>query len=230
LGDFDPKTSDIDLLAALSGDIVEKEFETLQQMHTEIAKEHQEWGDRIEVCYISVDALKSVKSRTCPIANISPGEPFHRTESSKEWILKWYLIREKSKALFGPSPKTLIEPISKEEFIQSVKDHARSWDKWVESMKNRYAQSYAILTMCRALYSYRNGNQVSKKKAAEWAKVQLPEWSAVIQNAVDWKEAGIDMKVDETNYPKTVELVTYVRSLIVEQEQVSQACGNRRQK
>ena len=105
--------------------------------------------------------------------------------------MNWYLTREKSKTLFGPSPITLIEPISKEEFIQSVKDNARSWGKWVEGMKNRYAQSYAILSMCRALFSYKKGDQASKKEAAEWAQRELPEWSTLIQNAIDWKEAGI---------------------------------------
>jgi hypothetical protein len=72
--------------------------------------------------------------------------------------------------------------------------------------------------MCRALYSFRNGDQVSKKKAAEWVKVQLPEWSAVIKNAMDWKEAGREAKADEINLPKTVEFVMYIRSLILEEE------------
>ena len=216
LGDFDSKTSDIDLLAAISKDIDEKEFQALCKMHAAIVTEQRQWDDRIEVSYISVDALKSVKSRTSQIVNISPGEPFHRTEAGKEWLMKWYLYREKSKTLFGPSPKTLIEPISKEEFIQSAKDHARSWGKWVEGMKNRYAQSYAILAMCRALYSSKTGEQVSKKKAAEWAQKVLPEWSPVIQKAIDWKEAGKDTQADEMNFPKTAEFVNYVRSLILE--------------
>ena len=217
IGDYDPKTSDIDLLAALSSGIDEKEFEALEKMHHAMANEHREWDDRVEVTYISVNALKSVKSHTSQIVNISPGEPFHRVEAEKEWLMKWYLYREKSKTLFGPSPKTLIEPISKEEFIESVKDHARSWGEWVEGMKNRYAQSYAILAMCRALYSYKTGDQVSKKKAAEWAQKEIPEWSGLIQNAIIWKEAGKDTQADEINFPKTVQFVNYVRSLILEE-------------
>jgi predicted nucleotidyltransferase len=216
LGDFDPKTSDIDLLAALSKDIDGNEYEALRKMHAAVSSEYREWDDRIEVCYISVDALRSAESRTSQIVNISPGEPFHRTESSKEWLMNWYLTREKSKTLFGPSPITLIAPISKEEFIQSVKDNARSWGKWVEGMKNRYAQSYAILSMCRALFSYKKGDQVSKKEAAEWAQRELPEWSTLIQNAIDWKEAGKDNQDDEINFPKTVQFVNRVRSLILE--------------
>jgi predicted nucleotidyltransferase len=218
LGDFDQNTSDIDLLAPISNDIDDSEFEALRKMHDAIASENKDWEDRIEVCYISVDALRSVKSRTSQIVKISPGEPFHRLEAKKEWLMKWYLTREKSKTIFGPSPKTLIEPITKEEFILSVKDHARSWNKWVEGMKNRYAQSYAILSMCRALYSYKKGDQVSKKVAARWAQKELPQWSDLIQLAIDWKEAGKDTQPDEINHPKTVQFVNHVRSLILESE------------
>lgn len=216
LGDFDPRTSDIDLLAALADDLDDREFAALDAMHTAIAKAYPQWDDRIEVCYIAVDLLRTVKSRTGQIANISPGEPFHRLEARKEWLMNWYLTRERSKTLFGPPPKTIIEPITCEEFIASVKDHARAWDEWVLGMQNRYAQSYAIMAMCRALYSVRTGDQVSKKQAALWAKDQLPEWAAVIQNALDWKEAGKVAKDDVENFPTTVQFVLYVRRLILE--------------
>jgi predicted nucleotidyltransferase len=218
LGDFDLKTSDIDLLAAISADIEDDEFEALRRMHAAIAAERRDWDDRIEVCYISVDALRSVKSRTSQIVNISPGEPFHRTEANKEWLVRWYLIREHGQTLIGPSPETLIEPISQEEFIQSVKDHARSWGKWVEGMKNRYAQSYAILTMCRALYSCKNGTQVSKLEAAQWALREYPEWSVLIQEAMNWKAAGKDAQPDEVNFPRTVQFVNDVSRMILEEE------------
>jgi hypothetical protein len=36
IGDFDPNISDIDLVAALSSDIDDKEFEELQKMHTDM--------------------------------------------------------------------------------------------------------------------------------------------------------------------------------------------------
>ena len=81
IGDFDPNISDIDLVAALSFDIDDKEFGTLQKMHDDFANNHKQWDDRIEVCYISVVALHAVRSHTSQIANISPGEPFHRRES-----------------------------------------------------------------------------------------------------------------------------------------------------
>ncbi|HSW47663.1 MAG TPA: aminoglycoside adenylyltransferase domain-containing protein [Candidatus Saccharimonadales bacterium] len=214
IGDFEPGISDIDLVAALSSEISDQEFEELSKMHDNFISNHKEWFDRIEVCYITVEALKKVKSKNSMIVIISPGEPINRKEAIKEWLMNWYLLREKSKTLYGPAPTTIVEPISKEEFIKSVKDHARSWDKWVEDMRNPYAQSYAILALCRAFYVVRNGDQVSKTKAALWAKEELLEWSDTIQNAIDWRHGGKYTPTYNKTFPKTVEFINYVRGLI----------------
>lgn len=218
LGDFDPETSDIDLVAILESDVNDQEFEKLQKMHEDLENNHKLWINRIEVCYISKDAINSTRTKKSNIVNISPGEPFHRTKSQKEWLMNWYLTREKSKTLFGPDPKTTIDPISKEEFIQSVKDHAKSWGDWVGRMRNRYAQSYAILTMCRALYAYKNGDQISKTQAAAWAKKELPSRSELIDKALIWKKAGPKDKDvnNEVDFPKTVEFTNFIRALILD--------------
>jgi predicted nucleotidyltransferase len=213
IGDFDPNISDIDLVAALSSDIDDKEFGALQKMHDDFAKKYKEWDDRIEVCYISVAALHAVRSSTSQIANISPGEPFHRRESSKEWLTDWYVVREKGIPLFGPSPKSIIESISKDEFIRSVKANVKAWRIWIHDMHNRKSQAYAILTLCRALYTYKNGEQVSKKQAAKWAEQEFPEWSKLIQNALLWREGWRNEQVAHAEtFPDTLEFVYFAIS------------------
>jgi hypothetical protein len=213
IGDFDPNISDIDLVAALSPDIDDQEFGALQKMHDDFAKKYKEWNDRIEVCYISVVALQSVRSHTSQIANISPGEPFHRRESSIEWLTDWYVVREKGITLFGPSPKTVIEPISMDEFVRSVQANANAWRIWINDMHNRKSQAYAILTLCRALYTYKNGEQVSKKQAAVWAKQEFPEWSKLIQNALLWREAWRVENIDhDATFPEILRFVHFAIS------------------
>lgn len=217
IGDYDPGISDIDLVASISGDITDPELSELLKFHSEFAIYNPDWDDRIEVCYITVKALGKVRSETSTIVNISPGEPLHRKESSKEWLSNWYLTREKSITLFGPSPKEIIESISKDEFIQSIVNHVRSWDKWLHDMpKNSFAQSYVILTLCRALYTYRNGDQVSKKHAALWAKKELPEWQDIIQNALIWRNGPKHSAPDEAAFVETKKFVDYIRKLILE--------------
>lgn len=215
-GDFDLKNSDVDLVAILSSDLDNKEFDNLRKMHNNFINEHKEWDDRIEVCYVSQNLINTVKTNKSEMVVISPGEPFHKTKSQKEWLMNWYLTREKSVILFGPSPKNLIIPISKEEFIQSVKDHVQLWEEWIRSLRhNRYSQAYAILTMCRALYILKNGDQVSKKQAVHWVQKVLPEWSEVIKDALVWKNSGRDEGVDNTNYPNTLKFVNFVRNKIL---------------
>lgn len=211
LGDFDNDISDIDLVAALSSDMDDAEFEALKRMHTNFSQEYKEWEDRIEVCYITTSALASVKSKTSTIANISPSEPFHRRESNIEWIMNWYVLREKSITLFGGPAKIFVEPISKDEFVQAIKAHISSWRKYVDDMHKRKGQAYSILTMCRALYAIKNGEQVSKKQAAEWAMKELPEWSGLIQNAIEWRETKNESQVNhESTFPESKKFVLFV--------------------
>jgi predicted nucleotidyltransferase len=210
IGDFDPTSSDIDLVAALTSDLDDEEFAALQKMHDDFAHEHREWDNRIEVCYISLAALQTVKTKTSLVANISPGEPFHHRESSREWLADWYVVRKKGITLFGPSPKILIEPISKDEFIGAVRANAKAWDEWIHDMQTRKSQAYAILTMCRALYTLKYGEQVSKKQAALWAEKEFPEWASLFQNALLWREAKRDEDVEhDATFPDTLRFVRF---------------------
>ena len=211
IGDFDPTISDIDLVAALAFKLDDREFEALHKMHVDFAHEHQEWDNRIEVCYISLAALQTVKTETSLVANISPGEPFHTKETIKEWLVRWYVVRETSITLFGPDPKTIIEPISKAEFIEAIRANTKAWSDWIHDSHSRPSQAYAILTMCRALYTLKFGAQVSKKQAALWAEQQFPEWDWLIQNALLWREAWRDENVEnDATYPDTLSFVRFM--------------------
>ncbi len=217
IGDFDPQVSDIDLMAALSSNLDDREFEALHEMHTDFARQHRKWDGRIEVCYISLAALSSVRSRTSQIAKISPGEPFHRREASREWLSDWYLVRERGVTLFGPSPQEIIELISHDEFMQTIKAHARAWGEWVQDMRTHKGQAYAILTMCRALYTCRNGEQASKRQAALWAQQELPEWAQLIRNALVWREEpDVEQGDDAATLAETKRFVDAVRDLILQ--------------
>jgi len=210
-GDFDYDISDIDLLAVTSSDIDDTEFDRLQQMHDDIADRNKQWDNRIEVAYLSTAALKTYKSRPSQIAIISPGEPFHIKEAGKDWSINWYVVREKGVTLFGPPPQTIIDPITHEEFIQAVIDQTKDWSEWIDHIQTRPYQAYAILTMCRALYAYMNGEQVSKKQAALWAQKELPDWSSLISNALAWREAYREEEVDhKATLPDTIKFVRFV--------------------
>jgi len=59
--------------------------------------------------------------------------------------------------------------------------------------------SYAVLTMCRALYTLQHGAVVSKPVAARWAQAALGErWAALIERASAWRPGAQSDHLDET--------------------------------
>jgi hypothetical protein len=141
------------------------------------------------------------------------GEPFHIKDAGNDWLINWYLVREKGIVLFGPSPAMLIDPISKAEFMHAVYEQTIAWREWIKHTRLRRAQAYAILTMCRALYTLKKGEYPSKKQAALWAEKELPGWSSLISQALVWREDWRNVRVDhDETLPQTLQFVHFVLS------------------
>lgn len=214
--DCDPQISDIDLLAVTSSDVTDMEFEALHVMHRDFAREYPVWEDRVEVAYISVAALRTFRSERSPMAVISPGEPFHMKDAGTDWLMNWYIVRESGMAIFGPPAAAIISPISHNEFIRAVREHAAGWGTWVHQVRDRKGEAYAILTMCRALYTHRTGRQASKRQAALWAQRELPEWARLIHSALAWREGWREEQVGHAAIsPETVRFVNFVSDQIL---------------
>lgn len=193
-GDFDG-ISDIDLLVALTNDLTDAEFAALDALHRELVAAYPDWDDRIELLYLSVAGLQSFRTQRSPIAVISPGESFHWTDAGADWLLNWYIVREKGLTLIGVPPRKVIPPISRAEYVQNVRDYVAA-KRDIDDATTRPGQAYVILTLCRALYTVTYGEPTSKRKAAAWAAEQLPEWAATIQNALLWRDQWKDTNVD----------------------------------
>jgi predicted nucleotidyltransferase len=214
-GDFDKDRSDIDLLAVVDSDVEGDTFDQLDSMHARFVEDHPAWEDRIEVAYVPAPALWNFRTLTDQIAVISPGEPFHLKAAGKDWLINWYIVREAGVTLCGPPPRAHIPEISQSEFVEAVREQAEAWKEWVYKMCTPGAQSYAVLTLCRALYTCTNGRQASKKQAALWAQAHLPQWAALIQQSSLWLREGQDEETsDEAGLPETVRFVHDVAGLI----------------
>ena len=187
-GDFDIEISDIDLLAALERDLTDVEATAIKHMHDTIAARFSTWDNRIEVQYYSKLGLKTFKTQSRPMGNISPGEPFHMITAGPDWLMNWYFVQEHGLTLFGPPPATLIDRVTLDEFVQRARDDTVEWRNRMTRIQNVPGQSYAIMTMCRALYTIRFRQHVSKLKAVEWAASEFPEWAPLIKNAFIWRK------------------------------------------
>jgi hypothetical protein len=190
--DFDPEISDIDLLAVVASDVDQAQFERLHAMHDDLEAQNPRWKGRIEVQYVSTRALQTFRSERSPIAAISPGEPFHFKAAGKEWLINWYTIRNRGRVLYGADASTHIPPISKGEYLQAVREHARMWVERLQEPKDQAWQGYVILTMCRIAYAVRFGEQCSKGAAARWMQGEVPDWAWLIDQALIWRRGDRD--------------------------------------
>jgi hypothetical protein len=137
--------------------------------------------------YVSADALQHLRSEPFPAARVSPGEPFHPIEIDDRWLIDWYQLRSVGVPLIGPSAATLVPPISHEEWRQAIRRHLLGWSENAEGLATSAEQSYAILSMCRGLRTWRTGEQVSKREGARWASHVLPEHADLIDDALAWR-------------------------------------------
>lgn len=127
--------------------------------------------------------------------------------------MNWYLVRDHGLTLFGPPPETIVPPISRDEFVEAVRDHARASAIWAAQRPGRKAHSYAVLTLCRALYTHRFGEHVSKERAATWAQGAMAQWAPLIDDALQWRSVA-HAPDDGASLPGAANFLQFVREQI----------------
>jgi predicted nucleotidyltransferase len=189
-GDFDEGVSDIDVLVVTATDLTGSEQAALRELHRHLGAGHPEWADRVEVVYLSVDALATFRTRRSALSVTSPGEPFHTTTGGRDWLVNWYNVRQADRVLFGPPTATVIPSITVEEVKEELRAQVRRWPTRVRSGAAPGWLAYAVLTVARAWDTITNGVVHSKVQSAKWAGRQLPERAKLLEDAMRVRAAG----------------------------------------
>ncbi|BDP42117.1 hypothetical protein DAETH_20860 [Deinococcus aetherius] len=213
MGDFDPARSDVDLLAVLSSEVGEGDVERLGRMHARLASDFPAWNDRVEVDYVPLASLRTFRTEPGTMLRISPGEPLHLLEAGPHYLVNWYMARH-GVTLIGPSPREVLPEITRAEFVAGIRGHAGAWPEWVTEMHHTGGQAYAVMTLCRALYTTVQGEQLSKRQAGLWARERLPEWAPLIDWALGWWYGGGTQTPDQDHFGETVRFVREVAARI----------------
>jgi predicted nucleotidyltransferase len=190
-GDYDERISDIDLLAVMSSEISPELAARLERMHDQWAENNPSWRGRIEVVYVSASGLANLRVVPPRIHVISAGEPFHVITAGTDWIITWYPARHHGIALVGPPASEVVPDTSFEEFAVAVRNHVRRFRERIPDDAARGTQAYAVLTVCRGLYTCVHGEPVSKLIAAAWAQREFPEWAVLIRDAITLARASV---------------------------------------
>lgn len=183
-GDFDPASSDVDFLAVTESMLTNDALERLRAMHAEIAASGLPFATRLEGSYIPRDALRRYDSANARHPTIGVDWPFQVGFHDANWIIERAIVRERGVVLWGPAPVTLIDPVSPAQLRQATcQQLAEVWQARIADesfLRPRHYAAFAVLTLCRALYTLHHGVYCSKPVAAAWAATQRPTWQPLI--------------------------------------------------
>ncbi|MBI2830063.1 MAG: DUF4111 domain-containing protein [Chloroflexi bacterium] len=211
LGDFTPNRSDIDFVVVTANAISDKTFSALQDMHARVATSGLPMATELEGAYVPLNDLRGNKSdkASYPHIDSGSGETLRIQPYGSWWVVERHIFREHGIILVGPAPTTFAPSVLPDELQQAVMEilHQHWAPMLHDPVKLRQAgyQVYAVLTMCRILYTFQHGTIISKSSAATWAAQSLPEYmKALVTKALAWRNCK---PFDNLN--ATLELVRY---------------------
>ena len=212
LGDFNPETSDVDLLVVVKQPLHQADFERLDPMHRRIQTLPNRYAGDVELAYVPATILNNfVPGLKYPA--LERGEQLKWKTLGSNWLLEFWTVREHGATLHGPDPKTLIEPIGKEQIVAAVRGVFPDWLDWINTPDDPgwHAQMgtlrFAVETMCRVLYTLETGEMCSKPKAVAWALARVPEpWVSLIKESQGWWS----QKTDAASVAKVWQFVRWV--------------------
>jgi len=215
LGDFDPRSSDLDLVVvtddALSNDL----FVALREMHARFDTSGFPWAAKVDAVYIPQDALRHSAPTHEQYPQIEWPTALFLGQLESGWIFQCSTLREHGIVLAGPDPRALIDPIDPDEMRRAVGTIPLRWleqahhdPSWLVWLRQRREQAFVVLTLCRLLYTLDSGAVTSKPAAARWAeKVLGPRWSGLIERSRAGQVEGGDTPEGDVN--DTVALVQH---------------------
>lgn len=190
-GDFSPETSDIDFLVVTADALPAAMVAALATMHQRLLASGLPWASKLEGSYVPQFALRRYDPAAPACPQINEGQ-FYLAQQESDWIIQRHILRQQGLVVAGPALAPLIDPVPPADLQRAVLGFLREW--WAPMLENPVRlqsseyQTYAVLTMCRALHTLETGTIVSKPVAAHWAQARLGEpWATVIAKAQAWR-------------------------------------------
>jgi hypothetical protein len=210
-GDFDPARSDIDFVVVTAGALPDALIPALAALHTQIINSGLSWATKLEGTYFPQQALRHYAPSNALYPSLNEGS-FYMGSHGSDWVIQCHILREHGITLAGPNPRDLIDPVASDDLRRAMRSLLREW--WApmlddtERLRSAEYQAYAVLTMCRALYTLETGMVASKPLAARWAQAALgTRRSALIERALTWR-AGMPLDMLD----ETLDLIHYTLS------------------
>ncbi len=190
LGDFNAHTSDVDFFVISHMPLGSETIRALAAMHARLAAGASRWGYELEGGYLPRTALGR-QQLAARHPYVERGGALRLEAFGGGWVIQRHILHEHGVTLAGPPAQTLFTRVSANDLRRAVIDLLGWWEQQLEDpsliVQDAY-QAYAILTMCRILYTMQHGAIVSKPTAARWALQEVDvRWHGLIADALRWR-------------------------------------------
>jgi hypothetical protein len=190
LGDFRPEASDIDYLVVTDSRLSPELVTRLADLHSSLSAGPSRWGRELEGSYIPRKAVRRQDSADTRHPRIERYEALSIQQHDTDWVINRFVLREHGVTLSGPPPHSLIDLIRPDDLRRAVLDLLWWWELQLTEthrVEQSGYQAYAVLSMCRILYTLQHGTVVTKPVAAQWASDVLDnQWVPLIERALTW--------------------------------------------
>jgi predicted nucleotidyltransferase len=190
LGEFDANRSDIDFLVVTSEKLSLSKISDLKNMHTRIYESGLEWATKLEGAFIPLKAIRaySPTGPACPLVN---KKEFLVARPESNWVINRHVLYTSGVVVTGPPLVNIINPVQPKQLHKAVLTLLRdNWTPWLENSDLFLGvgyQAFVVLTMCRALYTLKNGTVAPKIRSAEWViAYSKRKWTKLIKQAMAW--------------------------------------------
>ncbi|MBT3189562.1 MAG: DUF4111 domain-containing protein [Anaerolineae bacterium] len=170
----------------------------LEGMHASLKEVDVKWWYQLEGSYTPKENMRRYNPEDGPYSSVHEGN-FYLAGHESHWIIQCYLLRKNAVIVEGINPATFIDPVGTEDIHGAILEFLNEW--WIPMLENPVKlekqdyQAYAILTMCRMLYTFENDEIASKPASAKWVQGNFGKWHDLIEWALNWKEdAGLGKK------------------------------------
>jgi predicted nucleotidyltransferase len=206
-GAFNPERSDVDCIVVTQHELTALQFTQLDAWLAHAVAANP-WVMRLQISFLIRDEV---------LINTPKGNCLYqlgrltRVGSDGNPII-WMNVLDSGVVLLGPPAESFVPPITAEIlFAALAREVAYLREEIVEKPNSEWRdvpryRAYAVLTLCRILYSHRHGTVVSKLQAAEWALRALSDaWHDVIDQALEADAGQRAMGIDLASIARFIE-------------------------
>lgn len=192
-GAFDPGRSDIDCIVVTQRELSEEEFAAVGEWLEDSAARNP-WTAKLQMGFLLRDEVLVMDSKAC----LYQFGRFVRCGSDGNPVF-WINILKSGVTLYGPPAGEFVPEITGAVLHAAMvretgylrDEFSNENSEWRDVPKYR---AYAVLTLCRILYSHATGEIGSKPEAAEWARPGLPlELQEIVDLALEGDSGEIPL-------------------------------------